>query len=108
MEYLIAEITEFTFHLTSTRISLTAFRKTFQFISHASHYTTFKHSYAIRAAPARRSEYKVGNRVSLNVLRTGSVSSKNKRQPTEQYVSPKNIAAIRGQTVEIWCIYGGT
>ncbi|XP_043247428.1 neuroglian-like [Amphibalanus amphitrite] len=64
--------------------------------------------YACSATSPFRSEYKVGNRVSLNVLRTGSVSSKNKRQPTEQYVSPKNIAAIKGSTVEIWCIYGGT
>ena len=58
--------------------------------------------------PLPSNEYKVGNKVKLSVVRTGSVSSKNKRQPNEQYVSPKNIAALRGSTVEIWCIYGGT
>ncbi|XP_037068395.1 neuroglian-like isoform X3 [Pollicipes pollicipes] len=64
--------------------------------------------YACSATSPFRNEYKVGNRVELSVIRTGSVSSKNKREPMKQYQSPKNIVALRGSKVEIWCIYSGT
>ena len=37
-----------------------------------------------------------------------SAGLQNKVRPTKQYVSRKNMIAIRGQKARLWCIYGGT
>ena len=64
--------------------------------------------YACAATSLFRNEYKVGNRVVLNVISTGSTASSNKREPVKQYVSRKNEVALRGKKIELFCIYGGT
>ncbi|CAG9828625.1 unnamed protein product [Diabrotica balteata] len=63
--------------------------------------------YACVAVSGVKKEYKLGNRVSLNVTPTED-SSHNRQQPTDQYVSKKNVVGLRGKSVEIFCIYGGT
>lgn len=55
-----------------------------------------------------RNEYKIGNRVRLNVVTTGASAAQNKHPPVEQYVSRKNEVAYRGSKIELYCIYGGT
>ena len=55
-----------------------------------------------------RNEYKVGNRVTLNVVPTGTSASQNRHEPVLQYVSRKNEVALRGKKVELYCIFGGT
>jgi hypothetical protein len=55
-----------------------------------------------------RNEYKVGNRVLLDVVQTGVSSSQNRHEPVQQYVTRKNEVALRGKKVEIYCIFGGT
>lgn len=64
--------------------------------------------YACAATSVFRNEYKLGNKVVLNVISSGASASQNKHPPTRQYVSRKNEVALRGKTVEIFCIYGGT
>ncbi|XP_026272122.1 neuroglian isoform X2 [Frankliniella occidentalis] len=65
-------------------------------------------AYACAATSIFRNEYKLGNRVLLNVLATGVSSAQNKHEPVRQYVSRKNEVAWRGRKVEMFCIYGGT
>jgi hypothetical protein len=55
-----------------------------------------------------RNEYKVGNRVLLDVVQTGVSASQNRHEPVQQYVTRKNEVALRGKKVEIYCIFGGT
>ncbi|XP_012258678.2 neuroglian isoform X2 [Athalia rosae] len=64
--------------------------------------------YACAATSVFRNEYKLGNRVLLNVISTGASASKNKHEPVKQYVTRKNEVALRGKKVELYCIYGGT
>ncbi|XP_031786698.1 neuroglian isoform X2 [Nasonia vitripennis] len=64
--------------------------------------------YACAATSLFRNEYKLGNRVLLNVISTGSTASSNKREPVKQYVSRKNEVALRGKKIELFCIFGGT
>lgn len=64
--------------------------------------------YACAATSLFRNEYKVGNRVILDVASTGAIASSNKREPVKQYVSRKNEVALRGKRIELFCIYGGT
>nr|CAD7257229.1 unnamed protein product [Timema shepardi] len=64
--------------------------------------------YACAATSFFRNEYKLGNRVMLNVMATGVSSTLNKHEPTKQYVTRKNEVALRGKKVEMYCIYGGT
>ncbi|XP_058802233.1 neuroglian isoform X2 [Phymastichus coffea] len=64
--------------------------------------------YACAATSLFRNEYKVGNRVILEVATTGAIASSNKREPVKQYVSRKNEVALRGKKIELFCIYGGT
>jgi len=65
--------------------------------------------YACSAASFFRNEYKLGNRVYLKVIRSGSSAGlQNKHPPTKQYVTRKNQVAYRGKKVSLWCIYGGT
>ncbi|ODN00103.1 Neuroglian [Orchesella cincta] len=53
-------------------------------------------------------EYKLGNRVFLHVAPTSSVTANNKHRPEIQYASKRNTVAIRGTSVSLWCIIGGT
>lgn len=64
--------------------------------------------YSCAATSVFRSEYKVGNRVLLNVISTGASANQNKHEPVKQYASRKNEVALRGKKIELYCIYGGT
>jgi hypothetical protein len=55
-----------------------------------------------------RNEYKVGNRVLLDVVQTGVSASQNRHEPVQQYVTRKNEVGLRGRKVEMYCIFGGT
>lgn len=63
--------------------------------------------YACSASSKFRNEYKLGNRVLLKVT-PSSNAGQNRYEPTRQYVSRRNEVALRGQMVELFCIYGGT
>uniref|UniRef100_A0A0A9ZCK9 Neuroglian n=1 Tax=Lygus hesperus TaxID=30085 RepID=A0A0A9ZCK9_LYGHE len=65
-------------------------------------------AYACAATSLFRSEYKLGNRVLLNVVASGISASQNRHPPELQYVTRKNEVAIRGSKVALYCIYGGT
>ncbi|CAB0018081.1 unnamed protein product [Nesidiocoris tenuis] len=65
-------------------------------------------AYACAATSLFRSEYKIGNRVLLNVVASGVSASQNRHPPVKQYVTRKNEVAIRGSKVQLFCIYGGT
>ncbi|CAG0885603.1 unnamed protein product [Darwinula stevensoni] len=64
--------------------------------------------YACSATSLFRNEYKLGNKVYLNVVAAGSAPGQSKHSPVKQYVSRKNFVAYRGKKAELWCIYGGT
>ncbi|KAF5283238.1 hypothetical protein FQA39_LY17364 [Lamprigera yunnana] len=64
--------------------------------------------YACAASSATKLEYKLGNRVLLNVLASGISPSSNKHEPVLQYVTRKNEVALRGKSAELFCIFGGT
>lgn len=64
--------------------------------------------YTCAATSVFRNEYKLGNRVLLNVVATGISASQNKHAPIQQYVTRKNEVALRGKKVEMYCIFGGT
>lgn len=65
--------------------------------------------YACSATSVFRNEYKIGNKVLLDVKQTGgSGASQNKHEPVRQYTTRKNEVALRGKRVELYCIYGGT
>lgn len=55
-----------------------------------------------------RNEYKLGNKVYLDVIATGSAAAQNRHEPVSQYVSRKNAVAHRGKSIELWCVFGGT
>lgn len=55
-----------------------------------------------------RNEYKLGNKVYLDVIATGSAAAQNRHEPVQQYVSRKNSVALRGKSIELWCVFGGT
>lgn len=62
-------------------------------------------SYVCSAASPVVNEYKLGNRIMLKVIPR---THKSPRPPKVQYVSPPKIFALRGNTVELYCIYHGT
>jgi len=65
--------------------------------------------YSCSAASFFRNEYKLGNRVFLQVIQSGSSAGlQNKHEPEKQYVTRKNHIAYRGKKVKMWCIFGGT
>lgn len=64
--------------------------------------------YACSATSVFRNEYKLGNRVLLDVVQTGISPTQNRHAPVRQYVTRKNEVALRGKRVELYCIYGGT
>ncbi|XP_072402219.1 neuroglian-like isoform X2 [Diabrotica undecimpunctata] len=63
--------------------------------------------YACVAVLGVKREYKLLNRISLNVTPAEDFNY-NRQPPTKQYVSQKNKVGLRGKSVEIFCIYGGT
>ncbi|XP_065332463.1 neuroglian isoform X1 [Cloeon dipterum] len=65
-------------------------------------------TYACSATSYFRNEYKIGNRVMLNVLATGTSASQNRHEPVQQYVTRKNEVAFLGKKAELYCIFGGT
>lgn len=64
--------------------------------------------YACAATSSPKYEYKLGNRVLLNVISTGNTASQHKHEPVIQYTTKKNEVAYRGKTAQLYCIYGGT
>nr|UEK51592.1 neuroglian-like protein [Parasacculina yatsui] len=64
--------------------------------------------YACTATSKFRGEFKLGNRVRLRVRQTSSVGSQNRKQPAKQFLSTNNVITLRGQQVELWCIFSGT
>lgn len=65
--------------------------------------------YACSAASYFRNEYKLGNRVHLRVIQSGSSAGlQNKHEPVQQYVSRRNEVAYRGKIAKLWCVFGGT
>lgn len=54
-----------------------------------------------------RSEYKLGNRILLNVIATGISASQNRHAPQQQYVTRKKEVAYRNKKAELFCIFGG-
>lgn len=64
--------------------------------------------YVCSATSQFRNEYKIGNRVILDVTQTGISPTQNRHAPTRQYVTRKNEVALRGKKVELYCIFGGT
>ncbi|XP_031354404.1 neuroglian-like [Photinus pyralis] len=50
------------------------------------------------------SSYKLGERISLKVVKNNAAPS----EPVLQYVSPKNIPALAGKSIVIYCVYSGT
>lgn len=63
--------------------------------------------YVCSAASARANEYKLGNRIALKVLPRITKIQKG-LPPTLQHVSSPSVFTLRGKTVEIFCIYGGS
>lgn len=53
-------------------------------------------------------EFKVGNKILLNVIQTGISPTQNRFAPERQYVTRKNEVAIRGNRAVLYCIFGGT
>lgn len=64
--------------------------------------------YVCAATSVFRNEYKLGNKIVLNVISTGVSVTQNKHPPVKQYVSRKNEVALRGKKIELFCIFGGT
>ncbi|KAH8344677.1 hypothetical protein KR067_003077 [Drosophila pandora] len=64
--------------------------------------------YACSATSVFRSEYKIGNKVLLDVKQMGVSASQNRHPPVRQYVSRRQSLALRGKRMELFCIYGGT
>ncbi|XP_022908169.1 neuroglian isoform X2 [Onthophagus taurus] len=64
--------------------------------------------YACGAGSVTKSEFKIGNRIKLQVRPTGVSAAESKFAPVKQYVTRKNEVGIRGKSIEIFCIYGGT
>ncbi|XP_046629951.1 neuroglian-like [Neodiprion virginianus] len=67
-----------------------------------------KVSYVCAVSSEFWAEYKFGPLVSLNVQRTRLPANNNTREPVQQYVTRKNEVALRGRTVKLYCIFGGT
>lgn len=61
--------------------------------------------YVCSAASSAVNEYKLGNRIMLRVIPR---THKSQRPPKVQYVSSPTMFALRGNTVELFCIYHGT
>lgn len=65
-------------------------------------------AYTCAAKSLFRNEYKLGNKVYLQVQQTGIAPGSNKHEPVRQYTSRRNEVGLRSKKVELYCIYGGT
>lgn len=61
--------------------------------------------YVCAATSAKRLEYKLGAKYSLNITPSANVAQS---EPIQQYVTKTNEIGLRGRIVELYCIYGGT
>ncbi|XP_047520438.1 neuroglian isoform X2 [Pieris napi] len=66
------------------------------------------YAYTCAAKSVFRNEYKLGNKVYLQVQQTGISPTQNKHEPVRQYTTRRVEKAWRGKKVELYCIYGGT
>lgn len=66
------------------------------------------YAYTCAAKSVFRNEYKLGNKVYLQVQHTGISPTLNKHEPVRQYTTRRVEKAWRGKKVELYCIYGGT
>ncbi|VVD05770.1 unnamed protein product, partial [Leptidea sinapis] len=66
------------------------------------------YAYTCAAKSVFRNEYKLGNKVYLQVQQTGISPTSNKQEPERQYTTRRVEKAWRGKKVELYCIYGGT
>ncbi|XP_023211020.1 neuroglian-like [Centruroides sculpturatus] len=64
-------------------------------------------TYACSATSVFRNEYKLGNKITLNVEPSG-ITGEGTHALRQQYVSPANIVALRNKPLELFCIFGGT
>lgn len=63
--------------------------------------------YACSATSVFRTEYKIGKKIRLRVD-TSSSTGQAAYPPTKHYLSPPSVPALRGQKLELHCIFGGT
>ena len=63
--------------------------------------------YACSATSVFRTEYKVGGKTNIKVEPSGT-SGQASHAPVLQYVSPPSMPALKGQRLELHCIFGGT
>lgn len=63
--------------------------------------------YVCSATSPGRSEYKIGKKTRL-MVQSKSTGLVNHHAPLEQYLSPPIVQALRGQKLQLHCIYGGT
>ena len=63
--------------------------------------------YACSATSVFRTEYKVGGKTNIRVVASGT-SGQASNTPILQYVSPPSVPALKGQKLELHCIFGGT
>lgn len=66
------------------------------------------YAYTCAAKSLFRNEYKLGNKVFLEVEQTGISPASNKHEPVKQYVTRKVETALKGERTELYCIFGGT
>ncbi|KAJ2947976.1 hypothetical protein O0L34_g9768 [Tuta absoluta] len=66
------------------------------------------YAYTCAAKSLFRNEYKLGNKVYLEVEQTGISPILNKHEPIKQYVTRRVETALKGKRTELYCIYGGT
>ncbi|CAH0765981.1 unnamed protein product [Diatraea saccharalis] len=66
------------------------------------------YAYTCAAKSIFRNEYKLGNKVYLQVKQTGSSPMQNKHEPVHQYTTRRVEKGLKGKRVELYCIYGGT
>ncbi|XP_062139817.1 neuroglian isoform X1 [Drosophila sulfurigaster albostrigata] len=64
--------------------------------------------YSCSATSVFRNEYKIGNKILLDVKQMGVSAAQNRYPPKQQYVTRKNEVGLRGKRVELYCIFGGT
>lgn len=66
-----------------------------------------KESYFVcSAASSAVNEYKLGNRIMLKIV-SRTFKSLNGSPPTQQFISPPDVHALRGKKAEFFCIYDG-
>ncbi|XP_060803660.1 neuroglian [Amyelois transitella] len=65
-------------------------------------------AYTCAAKSVFRNEYKLGNKVFLDVKKTGISPALNKHAPVRQYTSRRREKGLKGKRVDLYCIFGGT